>query len=413
MSSYINNYIKSYGKNRIALVGANSQGKSYQLNQLAKDKDIEGKVIYVESETKPDENMKNSTDTATLIDWVTSLIGTEELNKVVDNTIEKIKIDNNNSKIKVELKNCVKTFKGLLELSITTGNNSKNLTGSGERVLGQLIIIDNILKDGKNDDYEYLIVDEPEAHLHPSLYYLIAKTLKSISEREIKVVIATHSEEILKFFVEDSDEIIMMKDLKPNPLKSTKYYYEIGKKIKFYLDEKYIMSSYKMIINKDFHYFEKIMLDGIYSALFSNIALLGEGVIETEFYNLYKDEFYDVFYNENISIVITYGKVMMPWYIDILNDIGIKTICMYDKDNEDNYIQKELNNYIKTEANDYIELTGETQKSNNMEGYLGIYIKERDKGKYNITELRYMYINREIKLINLLNIINKKITNLE
>lgn len=62
--------LKEYiiNKNRIALVGANSQGKTYQLEQLSKA--CNGKVIFVESETKSDENMKNSGEKTTLIEWI-------------------------------------------------------------------------------------------------------------------------------------------------------------------------------------------------------------------------------------------------------------------------------------------------------------------------------------------------------
>lgn len=216
MSCFLENYFNSPSKNRIALVGANSQGKTYQLEQLSKTN--KGKVIYVESETKSDENMKNSAESTTLIEWITELIGLDDLNKVIDNTITKLNIKNGNDMINVELRNCAKSYKGLIEFAMTTNSNDKKLSGSGEKVLGQLIMISNILNED-NNKYEYLIVDEPEAHLHPSLYYLIAKTLNTISHNGIRVVIATHSSEILQYFVEDSSEIVVMKKLEPIPLK--------------------------------------------------------------------------------------------------------------------------------------------------------------------------------------------------
>ena len=395
--------LKEYiiNKNRIALVGANSQGKTYQLEQLSKA--CNGKVIFVESETKSDENMKNSAEKTTLIEWITELIGLDDINAVIDNIISKMRINNSNERIFVDLKNSVKSYKGLIEFVMKSNNNSKELAGSGERVLGQLIMIDNILDDN-NSKYEYLIVDEPEAHLHPSLYYLIAKTLNNISHRGIKVAIATHSEEILKYFVEDSSEIIMMKDLNPIPLKNTDYYYHLKDGIACYEDEMLMMESYKKIKDKDNLYFKTIMFDGIYKALFSNTVIIGEGVIEEELFNLYLTKYYENYYNKNVCSIISHGKEMIPWYISILNDIGINNICIYDCDNEDSPKHKYLNEYIENNAKKKIKITN--SEKNDLEHFLGISIKDGNKGKYDISELRYLYLNKDEKLMGLLNQIN-------
>ena len=399
--SYLKNYFDNSKKNRIALVGANSQGKTYQLGQLSKA--CSGKVIFVESETKSDENMKNSAEKTTLIEWITELIGLDDINAVIDNIISEMPINNSNEGISVGLKNSVKSYKGLIEFSMQSNNNSKNLAGSGERVLGQLIMIDNIL-DGNNSKYEYLIVDEPEAHLHPSLYYLIAKTLNNISHRGIKVAIATHSEEILKFFVEDSSEIILMKDLSPIPLRNTDHYYNLKNGVACYEDDSLMMNSYKRIKDKDKLYFKTIMFDGIYKALFSSVVIIGEGVIEEELFNLYLNKYYKDYYAKNVCSIISYGKEMIPWYINILNDIGINNLCIYDCDDESNLKHKYLNGYIESNANKKIKISAE--EKNDLEHFLGINFKNGDKGKYNISEIRYLYLNNDEKLMGLLKQIN-------
>ena len=407
MMSYLKNYFESPKKNRIALVGANSQGKTYQLDQLSKA--CSGKVIFVESETKSDENMKNSAEKTTLIEWITELIGLDDINAVIDGIISKIQISNSNERLSVELKNCVKSYKGLIEFSMQSNNNSEKKAGSGERVLGQLIMIDNILDDN-NSKYEYLIVDEPEAHLHPSLYYLIAKTLNNISHRGIKVAIATHSEEILKYFAEDSSEIIMMKNLNPMPLKSTDYYYHLKDGIACYEDDTFMMESYKKIKDKDILYFKTIMFDGIYKALFSNTVIIGEGVVEEELFNLYLTKYFENYYNKNVCSIISHGKEMIPWYISILNDIGINNLCIYDCDNEDSPKHKYLNEYIENNAIKKIKIIA--SEKNDLEHFLGIGIKDGNKGKYDISEIRYLYLNDDEKLIGLLNQINDSINEL-
>lgn len=398
--SKVKEYIENNNKKRVALVGANSQGKTYQLEQLSKA--CNGKVIFVESETKSDENMKNSAEKTTLIEWITELIGLDDINNVIDNIISKMPIYNPNDMISVRLKNSVKSFKGLIEFSMQSNNNSMNLAGSGERVLGQLIMIDNILDN--NSKYEYLIVDEPEAHLHPSLYYLIAKTLNNISHRGIKVAIATHSEEILKYFIEDSSEIILMKDLNPMPLKNTDYYYNLKNGIACYEDDSLMMKSYKRIKAKDELYFKTIMFDGIYKALFSNIVIIGEGVIEKELFDLYLNKYYENYYNKNVCSIVSHGKEMIPWYISILNDIGIDSICIYDCDDENNPKHKYLNEFIKNNSNHKIEIV--SNEKNDLEHFLGIEIEAGDKGKYDISEIRNLYLNKDKKLMSLLEKIN-------
>ena len=353
--------------------------------------------------------MKNSAEKTTLIEWITELIGLDDINAVIDGIISKIQISNSNERLSVELKNCVKSYKGLIEFSMQSNNNSEKKAGSGERVLGQLIMIDNILDDN-NSKYEYLIVDEPEAHLHPSLYYLIAKTLNNISHRGIKVAIATHSEEILKYFAEDSSEIIMMKNLNPMPLKSTDYYYHLKDGIACYEDDTFMMESYKKIKDKDNLYFKTIMFDGIYKALFSNTVIIGEGVIEEELFNLYLTKYFENYYNKNVCSIISHGKEMIPWYISILNDIGINNLCIYDCDNEDSPKHKYLNEYIENNAIKKIKIIA--SEKNDLEHFLEIEIKDGNKGKYDISEIRYLYLNDDEKLIGLLNQINDSINEL-
>ena len=49
------------------------------------------------------------------------------------------------------------------------------------------------------DEGSLLFIDEPEAHLHPAWQVIMAKTLFELSRQGVKVVIATHSADILKW----------------------------------------------------------------------------------------------------------------------------------------------------------------------------------------------------------------------
>lgn len=411
--SYIKDYIEKTNKSRVALVGANSQGKTYQLEQLSKE--LKGKIIFVESETKSDENMKNSSEGTTLIEWITYLIGIEKLNNTIDEIISDLNITSSNDRVNVSLKNSSKTYKGLIEFAVSSNNNSKNLAGSGEKVLGQLMMINNILTENNNNNkYEYLIVDEPEAHLHPSLYALISKTLKSISNIGIKVVIATHSYEILKYFVEDTNEIIRMENLEPKVLNDSEYYYNLKDKYTIYTDDNLYMDSYRRIKSKDKLYFNKIMLNQLFKSIFSNVVLIGEGIAEEEIFDMFINEYTENYYNYNVSYIIAHGKELMTWYSAILKEIGIKTICLYDQDNEDSLKHKEINDTIKAISSDYIDfyVSGKGYKDNKIENYLNINTEDSDKGKFIISELRNLYVNNNNTLFEVLDKINDKIKSL-
>ena len=406
--TFIKEYLQNNNLEKLALVGANSQGKTYQLEQFAKEN--KGKVIFVESETKSDENMRNTATNTTLIEWITELVGIDDLNNVIDNIISNLNIKNNNDRVKVEIKNSLETYKGLIEFSVISNSNCKKSAGAGEKVLGQLLMIENMLNK-ENTKYEYLLIDEPESHLHPSLYVLISQTLKNISKRGIKVVIVTHSCEILKYFVENTNEIIRMNNLSPQPLKETRYYYQLKNQFNIYTNKDLFMDSYNRVKDKLDLYFNKIMLSQIYKSLFSDLVIIGEGIAEEEIFDMYINEYTSDYYNFNVSYIIAHGKELMTWYSKIFNELGIKVICIFDQDNEDSIKHKTINDTIKKETTDYIEISvsGKGHKNNKIENYLNINMADGDKGKYIITELRKLYINNDERLFELLKIIDDKI----
>lgn len=166
-----------------------------------------------------------------------------------------------------------------------------------------------------------------------------------------------------------------------------------------------MMSSFKRIREKDRLYFNTVILKEIYRSLFSNIVIIGEGVIEEELFKIYKNEYYKDYSECNVESIVVYGKGMIPWYISILKDIGIKTVCLFDTDNEDDCKHLEINNNIRELANKYYGFVGNNK--NNIESYLNI--KENGKGKDDIVELQYLYINNDKKLKEFLTNINEMI----
>ncbi len=49
------------------------------------------------------------------------------------------------------------------------------------------------------DKDSFLFIDEPEAHLHPAWQVVMAEILFELAKKDVNVVIATHSADILKW----------------------------------------------------------------------------------------------------------------------------------------------------------------------------------------------------------------------
>lgn len=86
------------------------------------------------------------------------------------------------------------------ELKNTEGGYSLPVLHNG---LGynNLIYISNKIKQKKDNDYNILLIEEPEAHLHPNMQYQLIKyieKLKFINEKEIQnqIIVTTHSPNI-------------------------------------------------------------------------------------------------------------------------------------------------------------------------------------------------------------------------
>ena len=87
------NYMKENNLNRLALVGTNSQGKTHMITQEFKGTK---KAILVMNEVKADENLKNSTDTSTLITWLNSLLDNTKAKKALQDEIDKVDLSSIN-----------------------------------------------------------------------------------------------------------------------------------------------------------------------------------------------------------------------------------------------------------------------------------------------------------------------------
>lgn len=81
-----------------------------------------------------------------------------------------------------------------------------NLTASGINNLGLLALLleKNIIKEGS-----FVFLDEPEVNLHPAWQKIMVEVLYKLSTKGVNVVMATHSQDMLKYIQNIMDEMTL------------------------------------------------------------------------------------------------------------------------------------------------------------------------------------------------------------
>ncbi len=398
-------HMKDKSLNRLALVGTNSQGKTHLISQEFKGTTLK-KTILVTNEVKADENLKNSSDSSTLITWLNTLLDNTSARNAIQQEIDKVDLKsiNDNSFLTISLKNNLDTYKGIISADVSTNSNQWGKPGSGERFLGQLLLISKILEDNKDNTYEYFVIDEPEQHLHPSLYIKVGKILNKISKQGIKVVIATHSPVITNAFIENTNEIVKIVDGDFVPLKSLSELINKSKNYECYKKDSLKMKDYLIIENNYELYFKNFVLPVIINSLFSKYTLVGEGAIERKIFELYLLKYGSDMEKNDINYALVDGKIFFPIILTVLKEIGIKTITLFDLDNPNQEEHKYLNEVIKKLSDEVIEFNP------TIETYLKITKKEYgDKYRGQVVLMSDYYLNNNDLLMNLLSDINKKV----
>ena len=398
-------YLEENNIERLALVGTNSQGKSYAIAQELKGA-IGKQTILVANEVKADENLKNSADSSTLISWLNTLLDNTNAKQAIQDEIDKIDLSsiNDDSFLNISIKNNLDSYKGIVNAEIKTDSNQWNKPGAGERFLGQLLLISKILEDNPDETYKYLVIDEPEQHLHPSLYIKVAKILKKISTQGIKVIIATHSPVITQYFIDDTNELCKVVDGTFNFLPKIDELMTLSQSFDCYQKDELKLKHYTAIETKYSLYFRNFVLPIILKALFCNCMLLGEGAIERKVFDVYLLKYGSTMKKNDVDYAIVDGKVFFPLVISVLKKIGTKVITMHDLDDEGNPLHVYLNNTIGELSDKVITFKP------NIETFLGI-TKEMCNDKYmgSIILINEFYLDDNEKLNELLEMINNTI----
>ena len=107
----------------------------------------------------------------------------------------------------------------------------------------------------------------------------------------------------------------------------------------------------------------------------------------------------------NIGYALVDGKIFFPIILSVLKEINIKTISLYDLDDESNKTHNYLNSTISSISDEFISFKP------NIENYFNI-TKDMNVDKYRgmTILMNEYYLNNEPKLMDLLSEIDSKLT---
>ena len=194
-------------------IGPNGYGKTYELEKIKKslfEEDNNRKdVIMLGSELVYADEMKDTVNNSFLMDYIiTELLVDDELvniQKQFENKLDTLIKDNSdmyNELMDETLKlNSHKRTKDVIapqktreykKLVKINADDLKGSMGSGQKLHFLLRLIEKSNK-------QYIFLDEPENHSHPSMLHITANLINKLSETK-DVYIATHSPELLGNF---------------------------------------------------------------------------------------------------------------------------------------------------------------------------------------------------------------------
>lgn len=337
------------------LIGPNGFGKTTEL--LRKKEELitngieERKILYLPSEILMLDEMKDTTDKTFAMDYIISeLLETEEIiqkKKELSNSIDfvvtnSIDLFNNMLDEVISMNgqtrngnviNCSnpKEYKKLVKINT---KDIKTKLGSGQRMQFILSMV-------KNSSKEYIFLDEPEKHSHPSLLNFTAKLIRDISVNK-NVFIATHSPRLLEMLEFKFSDIEVYND--PNfggyktidissvisTIPAGLQLSNLGIKSQTYYDAKQLEKNIKEIHLRDF--LEAIFCKNIY---------IVEGVNDELFIKKMLWQFNRQY--EDYYIFRAFGKQHFFPFIKLFQDLGINVKIIFDEDNPNDSTHNAIN----------------------------------------------------------------------
>ena len=342
-------------------IGPNGYGKTKKLN--AKYESMKSSSIFLKSEillTNELKPLNNSTSTEYFLDELfnnnnlnnAKIQLLEEGRKSVDSKKEKIKkiVDNILKLNESATKSNLIEFENKLSLKemFTIDIKILDLMGSGQKML---LLLDLVLDFDKDN----IFLDEPEKYMQPNLLKILACKLNNLLKSGKNIFIVTHSPKLLSFLDLKIDDIEIMNEKQKEDEKewSTKKI-DLQMAINLLINDKSIKERIiesKEINSKTKSYYnlkliEKNIINNhkydFFNALFAKKIIICEGLNDEIFLNwLGNNSKFD-----DYSIFKTFGKGIMPVFLEIFKQVSKNVICIFDKDNENDNTHKVLNQYL-------------------------------------------------------------------
>lgn len=339
-------------------IGPNGYGKTYELERIKKslfDEDNDRKdVIMLGSELVFADEMKDTVNNSFLMDYIiTELLVDDELTSIqkqFENKLDTLIKDNSDmyNELMDETLNLnshkrtkdviapqkTREYKKLVKIN---ADDLKASMGSGQKLHFLLRLIEKSNK-------QFILLDEPENHSHPSMLNITSNLINKLSETK-DVHIATHSPELLNMLNIDFDNLYIFNDFEykgpkiinfkkaANSLPSTINIENLYSNSKTYYNKVKLKNNILEIHKKEFM-----------NALFSTKVYIVEGINDQLFLKkvLNKDQIKQF---EQYSIFPCYGKPHYFPFIEIFKDLGIDVVLLFDEDKSSD----ETNNKINTE----------------------------------------------------------------
>lgn len=389
-------------KNLEIVIGPNGFGKTYYLNEIKKTLDKK-KITYFDlnSEIKTEDELKDTKDSTKSMEFIINeiLISTDygdakdnlviQIQKCIDG--KKVELNNifddvlnfNENTRKQDFVEANKTL--TIKKPINVNKSEINSMGSGQRML-------LLLKLTELSDKEYIFLDEPEAHSHPSMLHEIAKTINELVVKNKKVYIATHSPILVSLLdfdfenlkiINDTTHIIKNIDFEKAILEAKSTTASLGSLSNAYKNY-YKDSSTLMQVIKQNHLQEFLF------AMFAKKIYMCEGIYDESYIKQSLCVYGKA--NEDYYIFKTFGKFPMLILILLLRQVNENIVSVFDSDsnyNKDNvYIS--FNNPIQDSCKNRVKMFDP-----NLETEIGYKYKNKND-KFGFTE--YISTNSNITI---------------
>ena len=250
-----------------------------------------------------------------------------------------------------------------------------------------LIFIRNLIKEKKDNDYNILMIEEPEAHLHPCMQYKLLKYINSLKNQNIgegnniqnQIIITTHSSNItanaeldsiisLSYFEQgDNPNVIAVRlenvfdfnyvkkvlDIQKTENQDDTYFEEFTKKS-------------KEILLKSKTHLEKFLDVTRSDILFSSKIILVEGIAE----KLTLPKMYEQLIDKHV-VVVELGGINFNYFLPLCINAHKKVLCITDSDFK--YYEKvETNGQIIDKLQNILTIE---KRTNNVDCLFNFYAK--------------------------------------